>query len=365
MKVLHCLWTLTTGGSEEMLVDIVNEQRHCAEVTILVLNNEIDDGLRGRIDSAVTFLALRRQPGSRSLMPLFRLHSLISQVQPDIIHLHDWGLTNVLPFRRQQMVLTVHTTRTTVRKRVPKRVPRLGRIFAISKAVADDIQHKYGLRQPVVINGVRTGDIRCEVRANGGPFRIVQIARLDHNCKGQDLLIQAVARIRDQYPTIDISLDLIGDGESRGYLEGMASEFGLNRVVTFRGTIPRSQIYEELCRYDLLVQASRYEGFGLAVVEAMVAGVPVLVSDLEGPREIVEKGRLGFLFQPESVEDCAGQIASIHDLRATDTLAQMIGAARQHALEMYDVRRTAEQYLAAYREVILARGRDKERSKGC
>jgi glycosyltransferase involved in cell wall biosynthesis len=354
MKILHCLWTLTTGGSEEMLVDIVNEQCHCAEVTILVLNNEIDDGLRGRIDSAVTFLALRRQPGSRSLMPLLRLHSLIGQVQPDIIHLHDWGLTNVILFRRRQMVLTVHTTRTTVRKRVPKRIPRLGRIFAISKAVADDIQQRYGLRQPVVINGVRTGDIRFEVKANRGPFRIVQVARLDHNIKGQDLLIQAVAKIRDQHPNMDISLDLIGDGDSRGILEGMAHELGLDRVVTFRGTLPRSQIYEELCQYDLLVQASRYEGFGLAVVEAMVAGVPVLVSDLEGPREIIEEGPFGFLFKPESVEDCARQIATIHDLRATDTLAQMIAEARQHALEKYDVRRTAEEYLAAYREVLSA-----------
>ena len=86
----------------------------------------------------------------------------------------------------------------------------------------------------------------------------------------------------------------------------------------------------------------------------MVAGVPVLVSDLEGPREIIEEGPFGFLFKPESVEDCARQIATIHDLRATDTLAQMIAEARQHALEKYDVRRTAEEYLAAYREVLSA-----------
>jgi glycosyltransferase involved in cell wall biosynthesis len=273
----------------------------------------------------------------------------MNRIQPDIVHLHGCDLKKIFPFRRSKMVLTIHTTRAPIRKTLP----HFDKVFAISEAVAEEVQGRtHWARPKVVQNGIPVNSIRREKRTNQGIFRIVQVARLAHNHKGQDLLIQAVAKIRDQYPTMDFSLDLIGDGDSRGFLEGMVRELGLNKVVTFRGTLPRSQIYEELCQYDLLVQASRYEGFGLAVVEAMAAGVPVLVSDLEGPREIIEKGRLGFLFQPESIEDCARQIANIHDLRVDDSLAQMIGEARQHVLEKYDVKRTAEEYLAEYRNVL-------------
>jgi glycosyltransferase involved in cell wall biosynthesis len=351
MKIVHCVGSLGVGGAEEMLLDIANEQCQSSDVTILVLNDIIDPGLRCRIDPAVSFICLQRRLGSRSLWPFVQLRLSMNRIRPDVVHLHGSGLEKIFLFRRFKMVLTVHSTRLPI----PSRVLLYDRVFAISEAVADEVQQRTHMAHPTVVNnGIPVGRICRKKTENQGLFRIVQVARLDHNHKGQDLLIQAVARIRDRYPTIDISLDLIGDGESRGYLEGMTSEFGLNKVVTFRGTLPRSQIYEELCQYDLLVQASRYEGFGLAVVEAMTAGVPVLVSDLEGPREIIEKGRLGFLFQPESVEDCARQIANIQELRATDTLAQMIGAARQHALEKYDVRRTAEEYLAAYREVLSA-----------
>jgi glycosyltransferase involved in cell wall biosynthesis len=316
-----------------------------------VLNDVVDAGLRERLDPRIAFYSFQRRQGSRNPWPLVRVNLLVNRIRPDIIHAHDWHLRAAFPIRRCKIVLTVHSTLAAI----PKPVPPYDGVFAISEAVAEEVQQRTrGVRPTVVHNGISVDSIRREKRTNQGLFRIVQVARLDHNHKGQDLLIQAVARIRDQHPEMEISLDLIGDGESRGFLEDMVHELGLDKVVIFRGLLKRSQIHDELCRYDLLVQASRYEGFGLAVVEGMAAGVPVLVSDLEGPQEIIEKGRLGFLFQPESVEDCARQIANIHDLRATDTLKKMTGAARQHAFEKYDVRRTAEEYLAAYREVLSA-----------
>jgi glycosyltransferase involved in cell wall biosynthesis len=349
MKIVHIIGSLGVGGAEEMLVDIVNEQCRGCDVTILVLNDIIDAELRKRLDPRIPFFSFQRRPGSRNLWPLVRVNLLMNRIQPDIVHSHTSGLEKLFPFRRFKMVLTVHATRQPT----PPRVLPYDRVFAISEAVADEVQQRTRMARPTVVNnGIPVDRIRRNKEANQGLFRIVQVARLDHNHKGQDLLIQAVARIRDRYPTMDISLDLIGDGESRGYLERMTSEFGVNKVVTFRGTLPRSQIYEELCRYDLLVQASRYEGFGLAVVEAMAAGVPVLVSDLEGPREIIEMGRLGFLFQPESVEDCARQIANVHDRRSSASLAQVLLAAREKALIKYNVKRTAEIYLAEYLEIL-------------
>ena len=66
--------------------------------------------------------------------------------------------------------------------------------------------------------------------------------------------------------------------------------------------------------YDLLVQPSRYEGFGLTVVEGMAAGVPVLVSDIEGPMEVIDKGRHGFAFRSEDFHDCGDRMMEIMEL---------------------------------------------------
>lgn len=63
--------------------------------------------------------------------------------------------------------------------------------------------------------------------------------------------------------------------------------------VIFEGLKEQAWIYENLCRYDLFIQPSRYEGFGLTVAEAISAKVPVLVSNIEGPLEIIDGGRLG------------------------------------------------------------------------
>jgi glycosyltransferase involved in cell wall biosynthesis len=136
----------------------------------------------------------------------------------------------------------------------------------------------------------------------------------------------------------------------------MVRDLELEDMVTLRGNIPRAQLYEELCDYDLLVQPSRFEGFGLAVVEAMVARVPVLVSDLEGPREIIEGGLFGLLFRPEEDAECARQIQYILKTKDSAAMMELKSAAREHALEKFDIKRTASRYLEEYREILSMKG---------
>jgi glycosyltransferase involved in cell wall biosynthesis len=136
----------------------------------------------------------------------------------------------------------------------------------------------------------------------------------------------------------------------------MVRDLGLENMVTLRGNIPRAQLYDELCGYDLLVQPSRFEGFGLAVVEAMVARVLVLVSDVEGPREIIEGGRFGLLFRPEEDAECARQIQYILETKDSAAMMELKSAAREHALEKFDIKRTASRYLEEYREILKMKG---------
>jgi glycosyltransferase involved in cell wall biosynthesis len=353
MKILHLTWTLSVGGAEEMLIDIVNQQCRTEQVWIIVVNDLVDRQVRAQLDRRVQVFQLNRKPGSRGIKPFLHLNWLIHRIRPDIIHAHTWSLVKILPFCRHKIVLTVHTTKDA--DAFDTSITRYDAIFAISEAVADEVQKTMNrVRPKVVVNGVRPAEIQFNIRTTHSVFRIIQVGRLEHNCKGQDILLHALARVGDQVSDHKISLDFVGDGSSRHLLEDMVRDLGLGNSVKFRGIIPRPVLYDELCTYDLLVQASRFEGFGLAAVEAMIAGVPVLLSDLEGPSAVIEKGRFGFLFRPDDYAECAQAILHIREMKRneTDTLMRRALAAREHALSTFDVKRTASEYLRSYRDVL-------------
>ena len=90
-------------------------------------------------------------------------------------------------------------------------------------------------------------------------------------------------------------------------------EYSLDKNVQFLGAKDRSFIYENLCEYDLLIQPSYYEGFGLTIVEGMFASIPVLVSNVEGPREIIIDGVNGFIFKSSNPRDLAEKIKMISE----------------------------------------------------
>ena len=96
-----------------------------------------------------------------------------------------------------------------------------------------------------------------------------------------------------------------------------------------------------------MCHTARYEGFGLTVAEAMAAKLPVLVSDEGGPYEIMGKGKYGYAFKMEDVDDCAKQIEYIYKNYAS--ALQKMEAAYQHVVENYSVARMVQEYLLQYK----------------
>lgn len=106
-----------------------------------------------------------------------------------------------------------------------------------------------------------------------------------------------------------------------------------------------AKIYASLSSYDLFIQSSRNEGFGLTIVEAMAAKVPVLVSNIPGPMEVIDGGRLGLSFENENVSDCAEKIKQFI-LNGRNN--EQIEAAYEYVKNNYDVSVTARKYLDIY-----------------
>jgi GalNAc-alpha-(1->4)-GalNAc-alpha-(1->3)-diNAcBac-PP-undecaprenol alpha-1,4-N-acetyl-D-galactosaminyltransferase len=135
----------------------------------------------------------------------------------------------------------------------------------------------------------------------------IAIGRL-HPQKGFDLLLRAFARLQAKYP--DWQLTILGEGPMQAELEELRSQLQLDDRVHFPGLV--TNVREYLAQADLFVMPSRFEGFPMALCEAMACGLPVLAADcLSGPRDIIEDGVDGVLVAPEDVDALTAQLDAL------------------------------------------------------
>lgn len=120
--------------------------------------------------------------------------------------------------------------------------------------------------------------------------------------KGFDLLLRAFARVSHEFP--NWNLVIWGEGPERAALEAERTRLGLDQRVDMPGVTARPGIWVDTA--DVFVLSSRFEGWGIVLLEAMAAGLPVISFDCQfGPREMIENGEDGILVEPENVDALA------------------------------------------------------------
>lgn len=133
---------------------------------------------------------------------------------------------------------------------------------------------------------------------------ILSIARLDPIQKDFPTLLKAFYKTRMKIP---LKLVIVGDGPQKRELERLATELGINDQVWFAGY--QENPYKFLARSSLLVLSSRFESFGVVLIEGMACGIPVVASDCDfGPREIIKDGENGMLFPVGDINKLAEKI---------------------------------------------------------
>lgn len=174
--------------------------------------------------------------------------------------------------------------------------------------------------------------------------RVVSIGRYAYD-KGNDMLLQAWSIIEKKHP--DWTLDIYGNGNREPYQQQI-EELGIDRArCNLNG--PISDVKKEYLSSSVFVLPSRFEGFGLVIIEAMACGVPVVAFDCEnGPRSIIADGETGFLIPPFDINDLADKVL----LLITDyELRKQIGANAQKAACQYDIDRIGQQWKQLFEEM--------------
>lgn len=344
LHILHCIYSMHVGGAETMLIDIANDQaRRGHRVTIVVVNDIVDERLLAKLDPEVAVVRMNRRQGDKPLLMMARLNMLILRLRPDIIHAHHHKFCRLVQVRSRRLLLTVHALETEMQ------YAHGSRMVAITDTVRDDVLARVsGARIRTIFNGIRTADIAVRPpKAFEGNLKIVQVANLLPHIKGQDVLIKALGFLAHRGVT-NVEASFIGAGDPAA-LVALAEKNGVADRVHFLGARDRDYIYSALAGYDAMCHPSRHEGFGLTVAEGMAAGLPVILTRGDGPWEIADKGRLCIPSEngdPESVAD------AIEELIATYPEALERARVARGFVERFDISRTVDNYLDYYREII-------------
>lgn len=345
MKILHCMFGMSVGGAETMLVDIINQQSLTDKVALLIINNHYDDNLVAKLNPKVSVIKLNRNPGSKNPWWYVRLNYTILSINPDVIHVHQNKTVRMLfPMFYHKTWRTIHDLKLTLIK------PAFIRHIAISDAVCADVLTRYkGINISTVANGINCDTIRQKelpLCNTTNPFKIVQVGRLEHLKKGQDILLRAVSILKSR-GIEDIEVTLIGEGDSEPYLKELAQSLGISGQIHFDGARDRSYVYEHLADFDIMCHPARYEGFGLVIAEGAAALLPVIIPDTGGPFEIL--GRNGYCETYPAKDEAEGLAEAILSVKNNYPAAMERAVhARKHVMENYSVKSMVKKYRELY-----------------
>lgn len=366
-RVVH---VITTGGSvagaERVLIELASAApRDVWELDFVTLQaaGELHEELRAAGYSPVS-LGVRR-PWEMPLA-LARFRAALKRLAPDVVHvhLHHAAVLGALATpSRIPLVQTRHYSDYTARfggwtRRASDAwaARRASIVAAVSEEAKRHLVEREGVdpaRVVVVENGVDI-DRMDRVDRSAGKREIDRLGRAGpvlgcaasfHPRKGHDVLLRAFGRLAGGRS--GARLVLLGDGPERASMERLARDLGVASRVHFLGYHPNHLAI--LSQLDVYIQPSIEEGFGVAVVEAMALGLPVVVSDVGGMRVTVAEGS-GLRVPPS---DPAVLAAGIERLLDDAPLRRKMGeTGRQRVRSRYSSRRMFDDYVRCYERVL-------------
>jgi glycosyltransferase involved in cell wall biosynthesis len=341
------------GGADLSMSHLLARLDPGVEVTAVGVSTEIADWVAAGRPSSATCVVPR--PSSGHDLRSLRAHlSVLRRLRPDIVHANlssPWSCqyaiaaAGLLP---RCAVVAVYQLPRPPRSRRQLHAKRLtaravDRHVGVGEHTSREIEQLVGLPHGSVLtihNGVPDEEWHAATRPTAGPL-VGAIGRLERQ-KGYDILIQALSRIDGA------TLVLVGDGSERPALEKLTHSVGVADRVAWTGWRDDARSY--LGAFDVFAFPSRFEGFPLAVLEALLARSAVVATDVGSVAEAVRDGETGLLVPPG---DSAALARAIERLLADQALRRRLGEqGRRLVLERFTARHMARAFESLYEDLL-------------
>jgi glycosyltransferase involved in cell wall biosynthesis len=332
--ILHIAWSGRIGGIERLLEGIASSAPGTHRVCLLDGRGPIGDRLAA--DGLAFRLGLRAGYDARGL---WRLARLLQEVRPRVIHLHTHAvgahLVALAAAPRATRVYSEHSPRALRADRKFRLLYALLRstvaaFVASSESMVAALAARGVRRERIaqIPNGVPV-PLRRPRTVLGDPPLVGVVARLEPQ-KRVDLFLEVLAELHRR--GVPASGLIVGDGSLRSRLTQRAAELGLRGSVEFAGE--QEDTVPSLDRLDLFLMTSEAEPFGIAALEAMARGVPVVAMPCPGGlADIVGVG--GVVLADRDVEAAADAVQRLlgSDEERADLQARGAALAREHSFD--------------------------------
>jgi glycosyltransferase involved in cell wall biosynthesis len=369
IKVVLVTVGLGVGGTEGQVLELAS-RLDPARFDVLVCVLKEEDVLAAELRARSVRVVLLDGKGPWDVRVLYRLIRLVHAAAPDLIHsfLSPANLASRLAGRacRVPVVISSYRDREIWKSGLDRLADRstLGWMRAAtccSEAVRQFVAEHLGGESGKLLtihNGVdvarfavRKGVSRAELGLREDLPVIGTVCRLVEPKKGLAVLVKALARLNNRAETPPCQVLIVGEGPAERPIRALCDELGVTPWVAFTGL--RRDVPRILPSLDVFVLPSRYEGFGIAIVEAMAAGLPVVASKVGGIPEIIIHGETGLLVPP----DDPGSLAdALRELTANPERAKAMGQrGRQRAQALFSVEAMVKRHEDLYERLLASR----------
>jgi glycosyltransferase involved in cell wall biosynthesis len=326
MKIALLSASFRGGGAERVQITLASEFARLGHRVHLVVFE--DDGpLRDEVPPEVELTILGVGRVARGILPLSRF---LGSAEPDaviaaMVHVGTAALfARILSRWKGKIIVRADGSRRyhgrgksgpgnfLLEMLQRSLLPRADAVIGVSSAIAQEYREDLGLTNCHVMHnpvsaGTAYGGPAEHPYFNSGAPVVISVGRLVRQ-KGFLFLIRVIAALREKR---DVKLIILGEGEDRSLFEEEITKLGLDDHVSLPGFVPDPVAY--LRRSSAFALSSESEPFGLTLVEALSTGIPVVSTDTEGPRDILDDARLGRLVPYGNIDGFASALSRALD----------------------------------------------------
>lgn len=367
MKVLHIINSLTSGGAEKLVTQIVPllNSKQNIEVELLILTNH-DNVLLNNINKKINIII---QPYNTvyEIKNIYSLFKILKRKNYDIIHVHLFPSLYILPTLKllslktikSKLVFTEHNSHNKRRKMnfIVQKVEnyfynQYDKVISISSGVESSLLNWITINQKksiIVNNGIDLSEFQ-----KNEIFQLEDLLDIPNSKNIKTLLMVAsFTKQKDQLTIIktlvdlpsNIHLILVGKGSLLDDCKTVVTNYGLDDRVHFLGF--RNDIAKITNTVDIVIVSSNWEGFGLVAVEGMAAKKPVIATNVKGLKDVI--GNSGLLFE---VGDNLTLKSHILNLINNQNEYKEFSQLSDKRSRDFDIQEMIEQYYEIYVEIV-------------
>ena len=373
MKVLHIIPNLKKGGAERLVLTIAEEckQRPGIDMCIVSLSNDnhytaISKHLFVKVIPAKVIPSIT----GKTITILDELDSFIGEYKPDVIHSHLFESEIVTRWKLFPGVKYISHCHDNMKQLAPFQFSKCSKqqltniyekrilfnqykkcnntFISISKHTSDffekvlpkSLQKRiYLLPNAIDFNKFNKQTID---RHESKTIKLINVGLIVPK-KNQQFLIKVVeGLILKRY---SVTLTLLGDGYESEAIKKEIQKAGLTEIISMPGNVDNVEDY--LAQSTIYVHSALYEPFGLVLLEAMAASLPVVCLDGGGNRDIIENGKNGFIIKDQNVDEFVERILELHN---NQNLYTEISSYAQQYAKQYDIKLYVDKLLEIYQK---------------